>query len=397
MVEENGVANYLVLRLVFASLACLFGVLFASAVMLHRFMAGRQNIPQSWFGRLWRAINRGPWLSMPELMIRRSLQYQNSSGFWLVSNGQVLAANYQLFFGPVATVSGSTVLWGWVGLIASAGAITALLPVIVLMNFLKPLKGNSLDKVETILLALLFAPGAIFWIIISLETDVIISAVLMALILPSIGLATYFTFAVLTSDETANAALLPSFAGGLSFMVTFFALLLGEIVTPGLYIPQTLQMLFSNFAFDLITIFATLALLTWSVEKNSIRRIPIAILTDIFLAAIFASCSLFFGLVFTDQALTIIETLNVLQFKSPDGESVELGPFFWAMHTTFLPTVGYLSFVMFGWVGKTNLWVLSWFSKQSSSNPEPFLLTASVFFVLFMLSGGILGILEVAK
>jgi hypothetical protein len=178
-----------------------------------------------------------------------------------------------------------------------------------------------------------------------------------------------------------------SVAVTLSFAVTFLAMLLGHLVNQSAWVPQTLQMLVSNVIFDGFTVVVTLALLSWAVAKRTMLRIPCAIFLDIVIAALLACCSLHFGLVFTEKAVTWGETLNVLLAKSPGAEGFELGPYFWTMHTTFLPTLLYLSLIFVTWTGKLILLPIKWFFGAGQEHKNPLKLTAA-FLTLFSVAFG---------
>jgi len=142
------------------------------------------------------------------------------------------------------------------------------------------------------------------------------------------------------------------FIFSLSVILTLFSLMIGHSFMPDFWVPKTTRMIISNFLFDFFTIYTTIFLLRWAVKKKSTYRIPMAIVIDIFFSAIFACFALYFGLIFSDKSLSIIETLNVLIAKSPDGNTFQYGPYFWVMHTTFIPTAIYLLLIIFSWLVK---------------------------------------------
>ena len=85
-------------------------------------------------------------------------------------------------------------------------------------------------------------------------------------------------------------------------------------------------MLGSNVVFDGATMILTPRILVWAIEGRSLVRIPTAIVVDTVLAGLLGSASLFLGLVFTEQALSLLEVVSVLIARSPAGDGIEFGP-----------------------------------------------------------------------
>ena len=85
---------------------------------------------------------------------------------------------------------------------------------------------------------------------------------------------------------------------------------------------------------------------------------------------------------FTEKELTVTAVLNILTGKAAGGDHYELGPYFWAMHTKFLPTLAYLSFILVAWLGKTILIPFAWFLGKGKAHRNPLGLTASLFVLL---------------
>ena len=146
--------------------------------------------------------------------------------------------------------------------------------------------------------------------------------------------------------------------------------------------PQTWQMLISNVLLDGVTLLATFALITWAVREKAWLRIPIAIFLDVLVACLLACASLYIGLVFTEDELTLTAVINILIGKAAGGDHYELGPYFWAMHTTFLPTLAYLFIILVAWLGKTILIPFEWFLGKGKAHRNPLGLTASLFVLL---------------
>ena len=94
--------------------------------------------------------------------------------------------------------------------------------------------------------------------------------------------------------------------------------------------------------FDGLTLFVTLRILVVTVGDAPELRLPVAIVLDLLLAAAFAVLSLWCGLAWTEYELKLGEILLVFKGRSPDGLELGGSPYFWALHTAFLPTCFYL-------------------------------------------------------
>ena len=139
---------------------------------------------------------------------------------------------------------------------------------------------------------------------------------------------------------------------GYSFSLTSLAIFCGSVIYPNSIVPQNIQILLFNFLFDALTLLITFSLLKWAIKKKTFLRIPLIIIIDIAIAALLACLSLYFGLLETEQQLTFQQTIFILFARNPENTAYELGAYFWAMHTTFLPTLIYLSIIAFALIGK---------------------------------------------
>ena len=200
---------------------------------------------------------------------------------------------------------------------------------------------------------------------------------------------------VITIDfKIQEGLILFIFGMTVGFTVTFVALLVGHVADPSAPVPQTLQMLMSNVIFDGLTMVLTFAILLWAVKRGWLFSIPLAVFLDLLMAAVLACCSLYFALVSTEHALSVREVLHILIARSPDGSRVELSPYFWTMHTSFLPTFAYLLLILTTWFGKVILSPVRWFFGKGHEHKSPLKLTAalctmiSVIFGLLFLGAG---------
>ncbi len=180
-------------------------------------------------------------------------------------------------------------------------------------------------------------------------------------------------------------------AGCFSFSVTFFSFFIGNVSNSEALVPRTFFMLLSNMIFDGITMVATLIILRWAIARKIAFRIPLAIGVDVLLCAVLACSSLYCGLFFSDYRISMSEVVLVLFGRATDNSGFELGPCFWAMHTTFLPTLFYLALILFAWVSRCLLRPVRWLFGVGHEHKNPLKLTAgvlgfvsSVFFALYL-------------
>lgn len=245
-------------------------------------------------------------------------------------------------------------------------------------------ESSSIRRVRDGLASICFLIGTICFVLflISLEIQ---NAVLLTLvvfpILFFIGMLMFGLFGDIFVTSKKREKLEPWVLAGastiLSLLVTLLSIFAGHLSEKTALVPQTLQMIFSNIFFDGTTMLMTFWILGAAVDPNRVFPIPFAIILDLLIAAILACGSLWFGLVGTDYALSLNEILNVLVGFAPEGTRFSTGPYFWLMHTTFIPTVIFLSVVLFCWLGK--LLVVPIFSilKRGKELENPHVYTAS--------------------
>ena len=172
------------------------------------------------------------------------------------------------------------------------------------------------------------------------------------------------------------------FWGAVSFGLTMCAMLLGRYVAPNNYIPATVQMLIVNAFCDSVTITATIVIFELAIKAKQWWAIPLSIIMDILAASILAYMSVFLGLIFTDRQLSIVEVGRVFIGLCPHAAYWEFGPYFWAMHTTFIPTIFYLSVIVLCWIGK---WPVLWGTavlRRAGIDERPHELMSEVFAVI---------------
>ncbi|WP_417486540.1 hypothetical protein [Maricaulis sp.] len=137
----------------------------------------------------------------------------------------------------------------------------------------------------------------------------------------------------------------------LSLALTFSALALGSLLEPTAPLPQTPQLVVFNAVFDGLTLMLTIRVLQFA-TRGAFRRgssdviaslkVFGAIIVDIGIAAGLAFLSLYVGLFGSEFQVSAAEAFRVLIGLAPNGEGAEFGPYFWVMHTAFIPTLMYL-------------------------------------------------------
>src|SRR6185503_7724138 len=182
-----------------------------------------------------------------------------------------------------------------------------------------------------------------------------------------------------STDNVDTQAALLGISFGASFLFTTFAMFLGHSLKPVEPLPVFIWLLLSNITFDTLTVFLTYYILQKAIGSNRLFPISIAIIIDILVAALFACSSLFLGVYFTPQRVNIIQTFHVLIGHSIDGKKWDLGPYFWVMHTTFIPTLVYLMLILITLIGKYITLPFTKLFKRGYTHDKPFDLTAYTF------------------
>ena len=97
---------------------------------------------------------------------------------------------------------------------------------------------------------------------------------------------------------------------------------------------------------------------------------------------LYAVFSLLAGLALTQHQLTVGRAWGLLWAISVNGRSHEFGPLFWTMHSTFLPTAVYLSFVLVAWLAKCVVLPLQLLLEKGERRRDPFKRTGDLCILL---------------
>jgi len=370
--------------------AGLFAVVAALLAALDQIKMEEHGAMRRWCGRMWEAIECSAWLRMPRRVIGAALWVrdellQSVADRWSRSIWPEALVRLGM---PAVVFSGTFLKWGiWVAL----PVVAAFLVGMRLAESLEPWSRSFTRCPRWVLHAaswsvlVTFIVACVLWLHEALSTSVGYAAMAMTAFAPFLFLAT----GILLSSGylichpkppwrpgtvmRALAAL--ALGASVGFPITLAAMFIGHVAEPRAWVPQTLQMLLCNVACDGLTLVVTFRLLEWVMPRSGWWRIPFVVMVDALASAGLACLSLLLGLAFTPNAVAPAHVLRILLGRAADGSSWELGPFFWTMHTTFIPTGVYLAAVALAWLGKTILEIAKHYLRLSSAHPNPVKLT----------------------
>jgi hypothetical protein len=172
-----------------------------------------------------------------------------------------------------------------------------------------------------------------------------------------------------------------------SVIITSTAISIGVLCRPDFNAGarEIIQLHLSNILFDTLSIIATFTSLSWARNGKVLKKVPLVIILNTALGILFAGFSLYFGLIRTRDSLPLSMIGQVLVGRSPDGFAWEFGPYFWLMHSTFLPTLLFLCLVLVCWAGKAMLVPALFFFGKARTHNNPLKLTAAVLAVFVAL------------
>lgn len=145
------------------------------------------------------------------------------------------------------------------------------------------------------------------------------------------------------------------------------------------YLLYYVRLLLVNLIFDVITLVITWRFLNLLLKANTLLSSIILIVLDLITAAMLAFGALYFGLIGSSMSLTILEVWNILFFKLRDESSFGIDPYFWIMHTTFIPSLIHLAILFFALMARyLTLPFLKLFQDASVAD-KPHYATATTF------------------
>jgi hypothetical protein len=373
---------------------------------------GRMEVVRNRFLQIFRSIDKSRWISLPELLAKSVPKVWAQTSIRIAF---LLRHHYNFLWAlrwiqPILLALTSFFLWNWwlALLIALASiCISSLHYTLERASFLVQGRFKGFVAVLVILADVLAVPIVILLLIPRLNTFE--RALVLILTAPyyCIGIGLIVSQLIFTPIRIAAGKVkswserteynLITFASVItfaSFAITYLAISLGTATHPDQPMPRSIQVLGANLICDMLTVISTFFLLRWATKRSPFIRIPIAVLIDLLFAAILACASLYFALVGTHYSLDPVETLNVLIARSPNSQSIALGSYFWVMHTSFLPTAGFLFLIVFAWTGKFFMTVLRSYFGVSKIHPHPYRLAGTlfavftaIFFSFYLLSG----------
>lgn len=349
------------------------------------------------YGALWRKIDQSGVLEIPEKIIIKSLEFKDTFGDIILK-----------ISGDFKTQQRWMIEYYSVTLFLSIGNYLIsfnlfIVHFVVLLGFhiYRFAFGEKLLLINrwfvfwleisfnTAIFALCFS-GLTKWLSLATQLSIIQLTILSILLLPALGFVfVWLLIQVVTvfdilfpdnlTDEEDRLFSIVGYVFGISLPLSMISLLIGHYFSPDAYIPKTTQMLLFNLLFDALTLATTYFMLSRSVGSKKRFPISVAVMLDIFFAGIFACLSLFFGLYLTNNSLSFYESVNVLIGLKQDGSSFEIGPYFWIMHTTFIPTFIYTSIILISLIGKGIVLPFAKIVKRGEVIEKPHDLTAMTF------------------
>jgi hypothetical protein len=160
---------------------------------------------------------------------------------------------------------------------------------------------------------------------------------------------------------TAGGLILFGLSASLSVWVSLLAITLGNTLEPLASIHQTKRLIVVNAVLDGLTVLLTLSCLDRGVKSDKAFSIPIAIAQAVLAGAAFACLSLWLGV----RSMSHSDVWHVFLAHAPNGEKWQVGPYFWAMHSTFLPLAFYGGVVALCWCGKAAIETLELFFRRA--------------------------------
>jgi hypothetical protein len=353
---------------------------------------------RTYYRKIWQTIQQTGLLLLPEKAIAGFLTTKTA----LVAKARGLSNSLPdsiimplMFTTPVA---GFVVGWfasGWILALVLSVPMT-IFPVLVFLNetgMVNLPNNDAIDSVVVINHCLFWLATGLVLLKVVLSLNIVIATLVMTTLFPFYALFIAIPLVGLADSvghrfqESKPNWFVFGMALVASFSITMISLLVGHVADSTCWVPKTMQMLGSNVIFDGLTMLATIMILTLAVPPQRRISIPFAVCLDVAVAAVFAWASLYCGVAFTDRHLGIIETARVLVALSPEGGHFEIGPYFWAMHTTFIPTLLYLILISLCWVGKLLVLPVASILSRGAVVEKPHHLTAGVFLFIAAVFG----------
>jgi len=212
-------------------------------------------------------------------------------------------------------------------------------------------------------------------IILSLKLILSIPLLIIATPIISIGIAIIFYSDDIRKIDSSTSSHFVFIS--LSLLATYSALLIGKLCEPLSDIPVNPFFFISNSIGDSLTVLATYIIINKIINIKKYRYIPLLILLDLVIAFILSTYVLFSSSIVADY--TFYDMRYTLIGRSIDNTEWYFGPYFWAIYTTFIPTIIYLTIIYSAYLLKLiYVPIISFLSKgKFADNPVHF--TAGAF------------------
>lgn len=111
----------------------------------------------------------------------------------------------------------------------------------------------------------------------------------------------------------------------------------------------------------------------------------------IVIGSLLAGASVWIGV----RSLSMVETARIFGARSRDGAHWEFGPYFWVMHSTFLPLLFLIALLLLGWSGKLMIMGLEkYFGRAQHEDVSGLNMTSRYLGVVSVLSALVAGVLS---
>ena len=367
-----------------------------------------RHLTRHYYRKIWQNIQQTGLLLLPEKVIVSFLTAKTAlvDKLWDFFDSQPVGVIKTFcFISPLIGIAVGWITSGWILALVFGATLATFSIILILAIQSTDIKPKNIIIAGILAIAMYIAiclsgvAAGMILLKIVLDLNISLATLIMVVLFPVY--AFFFGIPLLAlaiaasySDKTVNNLFVAGMAMAASFSVTLIALLVGHVADPTCWVPKTMQMLVSNVIFDGLTMLATILILTQAVPPRRRISIPLAVCLDVVVAAIFACTSLYCGVAFTERHLGIVEVARVLVALSPDGGHFEIGPYFWAMHTTFIPTLLYLAIIIFCWIGKMFILPVAAIFKRGGLVEKPHNLTAGVFAFVTVVFGVIGGCID---
>lgn len=144
-----------------------------------------------------------------------------------------------------------------------------------------------------------------------------------------------------------------------------------------------------NFVLDFLTLVFTVLILKLALLTKNIFFQLILIGVDIFLTFSLTCIDLYSISIITKEQISFQEIINIILGKSSDGKNWNINQWFYLVHTTLIPTIFYLTILVFSLFAKTVILPISKIIGNASILDRPHWITA-VSFSMFGVSAGAL-------